>query len=254
MSRSFDGEIKDLARRLNPLSQAADVARLIDRFVGREWLATLVNDWRRHDGEQRMMLTGPAGIGKSAFVAWLTHFARANVVGLTMSQQRVAASCSPANVVRTLAFQIATRLPEYRSLLLDRLNQEDPEGERIAAMEPGPLFSFLLGELLKLIPDGGRTFDQFMLVVNSLDETLEGDRCPLAELFEWHAEFAAKMAVRAVDQPPAPRDRARAVARQAGAHRGASGEQRSRHSRLRGDVGSPSSTRRRRTTPQCCSA
>jgi tetratricopeptide (TPR) repeat protein len=187
LAHKFTGEIEALSARLHPLSQSALVARLIDGFVGREWLAEQVNDWRLNRPAQRMLLlTAAAGVGKSAFAAWLTHYARANVVGLTISRADDAESRSAANVVRTLALQIATRLPDFRRPLLDLLARQDPDGKRLDTMEPVPLFRFLLAEPLRLI-DGGRVRDRFVVVADGLDETLAGDRCPLADLFAQHA-------------------------------------------------------------------
>jgi hypothetical protein len=183
---AFKGEIRELARRLKPMSQSAMIARLVGDFVGREWLATQVNNWRLNQLSQRqLLLTAAPGMGKSAFAAWLTHFARANVVGLTLSRADDPESRTATSVVRTLAFQAAARLPDYRVPLLDLLRERDPDGTELAAKDAVGLFRFLLTEPLRLI-DGGRSRDRFLLVVDGLDETLVNDRSELADLFARH--------------------------------------------------------------------
>ena len=54
--------------------QEADIGLLADGFVGREWLHTTLDEWRRHSKDSRLFwLSGAAGTGKSAFAAWLAH-------------------------------------------------------------------------------------------------------------------------------------------------------------------------------------
>lgn len=48
-TQRFAGEIEDLDRRLQPISQEADIGALVDGFVGREWLRSKLNSWRKND-------------------------------------------------------------------------------------------------------------------------------------------------------------------------------------------------------------
>ena len=108
----FRGEIEELAGLLHPITQAADIPPLIEGFVGREWVVERVETWRRNEPQRRVFrLTGGPGAGKSAFAAWMTHYQRANVVGLNLCKWNDEDRSDPPQVLRTLAFLIAMRLP-----------------------------------------------------------------------------------------------------------------------------------------------
>jgi tetratricopeptide (TPR) repeat protein len=179
----FSGEIAELEKLLRPISQAADIPPLIDGFVGREWLRGIVETWRKDHTERRMFwLTGGAGSGKSAFSAWLTHFARTNVIGLNLCRWNDQDRRDPQKVLRTLAFLIGTRLPDYRRAILDKLRIHDPAATELLAKGPVPLFNWLLAEPLHYLIDGGRRNDRYIIIIDALDETLDGDHSELADL------------------------------------------------------------------------
>ncbi|MCA9085458.1 MAG: hypothetical protein KDA81_15455 [Planctomycetaceae bacterium] len=69
-------------------------------------------------------------------------------------------------IVRSLAFQIGTRLPDYRKILLKLL-----QIHRIEKMSPGHLFTFLIAEPLRNAIDGNR--DRYLIVIDALDEAGE---------------------------------------------------------------------------------
>jgi hypothetical protein len=187
----FAGEIESLERRLTPVSQQADVGRLVDGFVGREWLLKELEAWRVHDMESRFFwITGAPGTGKSAFTAWLAHQGRANVIGLNLCLYNVEARRNPAQVIRTLAFQIASLLPDYRRLLLDRLERHDPDGSSLRNQGAADLFHSLLIEPLTLGIDGGRRENRYLVIVDALDEIIRDGRSELAEIL---AEYAPKL-------------------------------------------------------------
>ena len=145
---AFPGEIAELTTRLKPVIQTADLAPKIEGFVGREWLLTHLNDWRLRQTRRAFWLTGAPGSGKSAFAAWITHYARANVVGLNLCRFGNEDRTDARRVIRTLAFLIATRLPGYRHALLSMLRAHDPDGAETADKSAPALFSFLLAEPL----------------------------------------------------------------------------------------------------------
>ncbi len=168
--QSFTGEIADLREWLDPFLHAAAIAPLIRDFEGRSWLVDRVNDWRTKDQRRIFHLTGNPGTGKSAFSAWMTHFARANVVGLNLCEFGNEHRSDARRVIRTLAFLIATRLPDYRAALI-KARSRDPKGVRIEKMGALALFDALLSEPLAVLIDGGRVHDRFVLVLDALDET-----------------------------------------------------------------------------------
>jgi tetratricopeptide (TPR) repeat protein len=182
-TQHFAGEIENLDRLLKPITQEADIGLLADGFVGRQWLRDRLETWRRVELQSRLFwLTGAPGSGKSAFAAWLAHYGKVSVLGLNLCRYNVEDRRDPGRVLRTIAFQIATRLPDYRRLLLDRLLRQDPDGNELARKSPAALFDWLLAEPLRFGIDGGRTDDRYLVVIDALDETIRDGRSELAEV------------------------------------------------------------------------
>ena len=187
----FAGEIGELERRLQPISQAADIGTLVDGFVGREWLQARLDDWRQQARDSRLFwISGPPGVGKSAFAAWLAHHGKVNVIALNLCRYNVDERRDPARVLRTLAFQVATRLPDFRRLLLDRLMKQDQDGTEVLRRAPAALFDWLVADPLHLSIDGGRREQRYLVVIDALDETIRDGRSALAEVL---AESAPKL-------------------------------------------------------------
>ena len=190
-TQQFAGEISELEKRLQPVSQDADIGALVDGFVGRNWLLQELETWRTQATNSRLFwLIGSPGCGKSAFAAWLAHHARADVIGVNFCRYNVDERRNPTRVLCTLAFQIATRLSDYRRLLLQRLRVHDPRPGEIASKSPAALFDWLLIDPLRLGLDGGRREHRFLMIIDALDETLRNGRSTLAELL---AESAQKL-------------------------------------------------------------
>ena len=178
----FAGEIQSLERLLKPIASDSRIGELLSRpFVGRGWLEQAVEDWRlASDRSSRVFLIlGPPGVGKSAFAAKLSHLGRQKVVAFQFCQYDQPAHREPYRIIRNLAFQLATRLPDYRKLLLHL-------GE-ISGLEektPAELFDYLLTGPLRQVIDGGR--ERLLVVVDALDEAEADTRNPFAELLASH--------------------------------------------------------------------
>src|SRR5262249_29434962 len=157
--------------------------RLADGFTGRTWLLNQLDEWRRTSIDSRLFwITGDPGTGKSAFAAWLAHHGRANVIGVNLCAYNLEGRRNAAQVIRTLAFQIASRLPDSRSRLLHRLEQHDPNGEELPRQGAADLFHSLLVEPLSFVSDAGRSANRFLVIIDALDETLRDGRSELAEI------------------------------------------------------------------------
>ena len=190
-AQRFAGEIEALRRWLKPISQDADIAPLVEGFVGREWLHEKLEAWRTKQSASRLFwLTGAPGSGKSAFAAHTAHFGRSNVIGLNLCRYILSDRSDPRRVLRTLAFQAATRLHDYRALLLDRLKIDDPKETEIENKTAAELFDWLLVQRLRAGIDGDRRSDRFLIVIDGLDETIRDGRSELAEVL---AEGASRL-------------------------------------------------------------
>ncbi len=183
----FSGEIAELDRRLAPITQAADIGQLTLGFVGREWLHRQLEAWRNEKESPLLWLSGGAGTGKSAFAAWLAHFGKVDVIGINLCRYNDEDRRDAARVIRTISFQIASRLPDYRRLLLDRLESQDLDGANINSKSAMALFAWILVEPLNRAIDGGRRASKYVVVIDGLDETLRDGRSELAEVLSSEA-------------------------------------------------------------------
>ncbi len=189
-----------------PVSQAAEIGVLVEGFVGRDWLLERLDDWQRSVRHSRLFwLSGAAGVGKSAFAAWLAHHGKLNVIGINLCRYNIDERRNAGRVIRTLAFQLATRLSDYRRLLLDRLKVQDPDGEEVKRKSPAALFSWLLIEPLNRAIDGGRSSSRLLVVIDGLDETVREGRSDLAEVLSAEAQkLPAWLAIVATSRPEEP--------------------------------------------------
>ena len=132
---------------------------------GRTWLVEAIEKWRNAaDRASRLFwIMGAPGVGKSAFAAHLAHYGRDKVIAVQFCEYDKPDHRSAHRIVRTLAFQIATRLPDYRKLLLTL-----PEIKDLDRMNPTELFDYLLTNPLHNAIDGGR--ERYLIVIDALDE------------------------------------------------------------------------------------
>jgi hypothetical protein len=92
---SFQERIRDLTRD----------------FFGREWLLDKVNEFIQQGRDQYLLISGEAGIGKSAFAAHLVQ--RGVVQGYHFCQAREASTLDPMDFVRSITHQLAQHLPDF---------------------------------------------------------------------------------------------------------------------------------------------
>ena len=84
-------------------------------------------------------------------------------------------------VVRSLAFQLAARLPDYRELPLTL-----PEIAELDRTDAAELFDSLLANPLRAVIHGGR--ERYLIVIDARDEAGEARRNPLVEMLAWNAQ------------------------------------------------------------------
>lgn len=182
-SRRFAGEIETLNRHLQPISSDSRISALLRKgFVGRTWLFESIERWRTaaERSSRLFWIMGEPGVGKSAAVAHLAHFGRDKVIAAQFVEWDKPDHRDPHRVIRNLAFQLATRLPDYRKLLLAL-----PEIGALDKKRPPELFDYLLLGPLKLVIRGGR--QRYLIVIDALDEAGDATRNPLVETLARHA-------------------------------------------------------------------
>jgi len=180
-SRRFAGEIETLKNHLKPIKSDSRIYELLKKgFTGRRWLFEAVENWRKNDRDSRVFwLMGAPGVGKSAVAAHLAIHGR-EVIAVEFCNWQQPGHKNPEQIVRTLAFQIATRLPDYRKLLLTL-----PQVAELGGMNGDELFDYLLANPLKLCIKGGR--ERYLIVIDALDEAGEAGHNPLVEMLARHA-------------------------------------------------------------------
>lgn len=185
-SRRFAGEIETLSSHLKPIKFYARINDLLRRgFYGREWLFEAVENWRsapKGAPSRLFWIMGAPGVGKSAFAAQLTHKHGDTVIAAQFCEWDKPDHRDAQRVVRSLAFQLATRLPDYRKLLLTL-----PEIAGLDRKDAAELFDYLLANPLRSVIDGGR--NQYLIVIDALDEAGESGRNPLVEMLARHAKL-----------------------------------------------------------------
>ncbi len=189
-SRRFAGEIETLNGHLKPIKSEARICQLLSKgFYGRQWLFEAVERWRQDTklerpsgSESRLFwIMGAPGVGKSAFAAQLTHTRGDTVIAAQFCDWTMADHRDARRVVRSLAFQLATRLPDYRKLLLTL-----PEIADLDRKDAAELFDYLLANPLRSVIHGGR--QRYLIVIDALDEAGEAGRNPLVEMLARNAK------------------------------------------------------------------
>lgn len=181
-----NGQLQRLRAILQPRSFEGRIVEKTDGFFGRQWLFDACQDWLDQGSSRLFWLKGSPGIGKSAFAASLVHRRNSAVIGFFMCdfQGRQDPEDTAREAICTLAFQMASRLPDYR---LKLLYQQQVDREQVEKKSADDLFEYLISEPLNRagkIPEATR----LMLVIDGLDEAGRNDgRNALAELLQKHA-------------------------------------------------------------------
>jgi hypothetical protein len=198
-SHRFAGEIETLNGHLKPIKAEARICQLLSKgFYGRQWLFEAVEKWRsaglrpgsvenqKRAGSENgapsrlFWIMGAPGVGKSAFAAQLTHTRGDTVIAAQFCEWDKPDHRNAPQVVRSLAFQLATRLPDYRKLLLTL-----PEIAELDRKDAAELFDYLLANPLRSVINGGR--ERYLIVIDALDEAGEAGRNPLVEMLARNA-------------------------------------------------------------------
>ena len=146
--------------QLRALDFGSEILRHTRRFVGRKWLFSEINDWIEAGQSPVFLLTGDPGAGKSAVMAQLVN-SHPSVAAHHFCVASLEDALDPVAFARSIAAQLAARLPDYRMALVDR---DTPSAEASA----GTLFRRLVTDPLRETKHP----EPLLIVVDALDEAL----------------------------------------------------------------------------------
>lgn len=176
-SVELSGDIHVLKTKLSPyLNSEKEYSLLSKEFYGRRWLSDCIEEWQDKRNTKALILYGRPGSGKSAFSVNFSHF-NSDVYGCFLCEWNREYTTNPNRLIRTMAFRLASKLPDYRNILLHQLDTD----LQLDAMNPEALFDFLLAYPLSHLVDGNR--ETGIIVVDGLDEAEANGDNPLAAVF-----------------------------------------------------------------------
>lgn len=179
----FNGEVQLLRNLLQPyLSTEKEYNLLSKEFYGRAWLQERIEHWQDRTSSKALIIYGRPGSGKSAFCVNYAHY-NSDVYGCFLCEWNHEYSIHPAKLIKTMAFRLATKLPDYRSMLLRQLQTD---GLALDDMKAENLFEYLLTYPLNHLVDGDR--ETGIIVVDGLDEAEVGGENPVAQIFSRSVE------------------------------------------------------------------
>ncbi len=172
----FSGESEVLRKALAPHCFDSLFSEKVGDFIGREWCFRAFEDWLNHQPQSRAfrIKAGP-GFGKTALAVQFATRYRAAVVGSWFCNARSVDLSDPAEALKSLAFELALRLPDYRSKLLRKLGlhaDSTPEPirearERLAGWQVPDLFTNLIHDPLADLPPREH---KLVILIDALDE------------------------------------------------------------------------------------
>ena len=174
---AFDGEITQIARLLTMTDYRLDKRSLLEKpFVGRKWLAREVDAWLLDpNGGHLCAIYGDPGIGKSAFAVQYA-FSSPSVAAIICFEYGNPHYNSASVMIRSLAYQLACRLSDYRAQLLEKLKTPG-----IFDLDDTELFDQLLVQPLSVRAIDGQ-HEVLCVVLDGLDECTEGEINTAAEV------------------------------------------------------------------------
>lgn len=140
---------------------------LREEFIGREWLTQQLQDWFESDNNNRMILYGVPGSGKSAFVANFSNFSIDVIAGLFFSWDNTLLTDTDY-VIRLLSYKLAASLNDYRRMLRDLLEKDAVEEKNEKNLHGDGLFDWLILDPINCCIDGFR--GRRLIIFDGLDE------------------------------------------------------------------------------------
>jgi tetratricopeptide (TPR) repeat protein len=168
-----EGAHARLLRLLDPLPFDAELAFHLLHFQGRQWLFDRIGAWMAGPGDQRFFwVVGDPGVGKTAIAARLCE-TRGDVAAFHLCRYGHRQKADPRTCVLSLAYQLASQLPDYQQRL-DAL----PLEELVLGSDARTLFDRLFVE--PLWANFPRPSKPVAMVIDALDEATVRGRNELA--------------------------------------------------------------------------
>ncbi|KAG2498300.1 hypothetical protein HYH03_003561 [Edaphochlamys debaryana] len=165
-----------LTLMLQPLSYAVPLSRIPAAPRGERWELGPVRDWLSGGGRVLCLLGGP-GEGKSTIAAVLagTEGVRQSLVAVHFANRLDVRTLDPLAMVRSLAFQLADKIPEMRPALLAANTPE-----LAASADAAAAFAALIAKPLELVAPrrrrgqanraGSNAGRQLVILIDGIDE------------------------------------------------------------------------------------
>ncbi len=112
------------ATNLAAIAFEDDIKRLTKDFSGREWVFRDIDDWLNKKGNRFFLLTGGPGVGKSAIAARLIQIRHNIITAYHFCRGGDVETVRPGRILRSLAAQLAEKLPDYREALANSIKPE----------------------------------------------------------------------------------------------------------------------------------
>lgn len=188
-TQEYAKDVEYLKNILKPDLSSSKKERLSkEYFFGRKWLSQMVNYWIEEESKSNILvIDGSPGVGKSAFMA--NQFTFNPHVGAILFCEWDNASFNNLDAVsRNLIFQLATKLTDYRSVLVEFFKNIN-ETEAQHALNDS--FKTLLLRNIKTLIDGNRPTTLILIDgIDELEANKDGSRMQnvLAELLQREAD------------------------------------------------------------------
>ncbi|NLE54811.1 MAG: TIR domain-containing protein [Lentisphaerae bacterium] len=178
----FEGNQQRLLNALQPIAFSADILKLLKDFTGWEWVFKEVDAWLQNPEASKIFwITGSPGAGKSTIAAWIRE-ERREIAAFHFCDINSEEKRNPAKMVRSIAYQLSTQLPEYEA----RLARLPLEAIVRDYQEAYTLFDKLLFQpLADNFPQPNRTA---VVLIDALDEATWQRRNEIVEFLSTNAD------------------------------------------------------------------
>ena len=171
-SKEFEKQMRYISQTLSVFDPIAKEQLLLrEEFIGRRWLAELVQNWLEHDNNNRMMIYGVPGAGKSAFAANFSRFNYDVVAELYFSWDS-SIFADTDKVICQLAFKLAMGLKDYRRMLTELLRKDTEDKQKtMKSLHGSALFDWMILNPITCCINGNR--GRSLIIIDGLDEVSE---------------------------------------------------------------------------------